>query len=73
MEKLVLRSVPTTQMGQLNHALWKYGKIMAHNLMCNDLDEYFHIDRTTIKKYIVNNFKSMTLSFLEIVGQRNRY
>ena len=40
------------QMGQLNHALWKYGKIMSHHLMCNDLDEYFHIDRTTIKKHI---------------------
>ncbi len=45
------------QMGQLNHALWKYGKIMSHHLMCNDLDEYFHIDRTTIKKHVVNNFK----------------
>ena len=45
------------QMGQLNHALWKYGKIMSHHLMCNDLDEYFHIDRTTIKKHLVNNFK----------------
>ncbi len=45
------------QMGQLNHSLWKYGKIMSHHLMCNDLDEYFYIDRTTIKKHIVNNFK----------------
>jgi hypothetical protein len=43
------------QIGQIHHALYKYGKNEYKYIIYNDLDEYFNIDNYTLKKYILNN------------------
>ena len=43
------------QMGQMNHNLWKYSKILSHHLIVNDLDEYMHIPRRKLSNYLKRN------------------
>lgn len=40
------------QLGQMHHALYKYGKIYTHYMIFNDLDEYMYIPYTNLKYYI---------------------
>ncbi len=47
------------QMGQVNHALYKYGKDNSHYMIFNDLDEYiyFNNNQKTLREYIIMNSK----------------
>jgi hypothetical protein len=40
------------QPGQINHALYKYGKILSDYMVFNDLDEYMHIDGCKLIDFI---------------------
>ena len=42
------------QIGQIQHSLYKYGKINSEYMIYCDLDEYFHINNSTIKETIKN-------------------
>jgi hypothetical protein len=43
------------QMGQLNHALYRYGKNITNYMIFCDLDEYLYIPNYNIKTFINNN------------------
>ena len=40
------------QLGQIHHALYKYGKKVSNYMIFCDLDEYLHIPNITLYKYI---------------------
>jgi hypothetical protein len=42
------------QIGQIQHSLYKYGKTNSEYMIYCDLDEYFHINNSTIKETIKN-------------------
>lgn len=44
-----------TQPAQLNHALYKYGKLLSKYLLLSDLDEYVHIPKLSLKELITIN------------------
>lgn len=52
------------QMGQIHHALYKYGKNMSEYMIFNDMDEYMHIQNDSIINYIRNNLNVDTFMFL---------
>ena len=43
------------QLGQIHHAIYKYGKNINKYMIFCDLDEYMYIPGTTIKNYIYNH------------------
>ena len=51
------------QMGQMHHALYKYGKNNCKYMIFCDLDEYMNIEKTTLKEYILNNPNINTFGF----------
>jgi len=42
------------QMGQMHHALYKYGKGQADYMIFNDLDEYMHIKGLTLRERVAD-------------------
>jgi hypothetical protein len=51
------------QIGQLNHALYKYGKENHTHMIFCDLDEYLHIPKTTLKQFVDTNKNISTFGF----------
>jgi hypothetical protein len=45
------------QTGQINHALYKYGKVISEYIIYNDFDEYFYLDRFKNFNELINNYK----------------
>jgi hypothetical protein len=43
------------QTGQINHALYRYGKDISNYMLFCDLDEYCYIPNFSIKQYILDN------------------
>jgi len=52
------------QIGQINHALYKYGKVLSKYMIFNDYDEYMHIPKIKIYELINLNKSYDTYMFL---------
>lgn len=52
------------QLGQMHHALYKYGKIESDYIIFNDLDEYMHIPNCALREHINNNPENDYFIFL---------
>lgn len=46
------------QVGQIHHALYKYGKPLARWMLFNDLDEYIYTGKTNLAKKIIQDSNS---------------
>jgi hypothetical protein len=55
------------QLGQIHHALYKYGKNVSDYVIFCDLDEYLHIPDITLYNYILNN------PDIDVFGFQNRW
>ena len=51
------------QTGQINHALYRYGKDISNYMIFCDLDEYCYIPNFSIKQYILDNNDINTIGF----------
>jgi hypothetical protein len=51
------------QTGQINHALYKYGKDNNKHMIFCDLDEYLHVPKTTLKEFVDRNNDINTFGF----------
>jgi hypothetical protein len=54
------------QIGQIHDALYKYGKSNSKYMIFCDLDEYFNIENTTLKQFILENPEINTFGFCNI-------
>lgn len=52
------RHTHNAQCGQMHNALYKYGKNNYNYMIFCDLDEYLHIDNSTLKDYMFENKKN---------------
>lgn len=51
------------QIGQMNHALYKYGKDNTRHMIFCDFDEYLHVPDTTLKQFVDTNKHINTFGF----------
>jgi hypothetical protein len=51
------------QIGQINHALYKYGKDNNRHMIFCDFDEYLHVPKTTLKRFVDSNTHINTFGF----------
>jgi hypothetical protein len=54
------------QLGQIHHALYKYGKYNSNYMIFCDLDEYMNIENISLKQFILEHAEINTFGFCNI-------
>lgn len=65
--KVLCKYLHHAQLGQMHHAIYKYGKNVYEYMIFCDMDEYLHIPNYKIKDFVLSN------NTIDTFGFRNRW